>query len=673
MKRTSQKITVLLALIALSLTLNCAPQPAKKEYKKGGKEYGKSGGAFFRHRWWNYYERGLSFAEGKFFEEALADMQNAIRQREKDQRMARTYGMHFIDYFPHRELGIIHYEIGNLEMAKKELEISLSYFPSAKAHFYLDRVRKALIEREAREVSPPRLALRFKTREIWTREDTLTVSGSAEDEAYVASVTVNRAPIFLEGSQKRMSFEKALSLSQGRHVIEVEAKNLFEKVTKDVLIVQVDREGPIITLDEVRFDERAPQAVVTIHGSIHDDAGVFGLTINNQIIPVKEGIDVPFTHKSLADKGPFDLMARDRLGNQTCVRVSVTPSSTGPLPSMLSCGESGTGVRLVQVPPGSKDTLSPRILLRGWTNEQAVFLEKVYVEGQVIDDGKIASLTINQTPILHRKGQTISFNHFVKLREGKNTIVIEAKDETGNKVAKEITIIRRIPKALQLAERLSLTVLPFEQKGEVSGVSLSFQDNLIDSLVNENRFRVVERDKLHLILEEQKLSRSKLIDKTTALRLGKLVAAQTIITGSIIESRTGIEIVSRMIDTETSEILASQDVYGEEKDLPALRSFAEGLAIKFHRDFPLVSGLIIKKKGDNIFTDLGQSVIKPHRRLIVYQEEPITHPTTQKVLGTDNEIVGRARVTQVMQEISRAKVVSGKAEGIKMIHKVITE
>ena len=85
--------------------------------------------------------------------------------------MARTYGMHFIDYFPHRELGIIHYEVGDLDAARKELELSLSHFPSAKARFYLDQVRKALIQQEAREATYPKLSLIFKTDEIWTRED----------------------------------------------------------------------------------------------------------------------------------------------------------------------------------------------------------------------------------------------------------------------------------------------------------------------------------------------------------------------------------------------------------------------------------------------------------------------------------------------------------------------
>ena len=135
-------------------------------YQKNGKTYGVTSGAF-RHRWWNYFERGLSFAEGGFTDEAISDLKTAIQQRFKDQRMARTYGLHFIDYFPHRELGIGYFTKGLLDEANAELVLSLSHFPSAKAYYYLDRVREQRIRKLGNEVAPPRLALDLKGNDIW--------------------------------------------------------------------------------------------------------------------------------------------------------------------------------------------------------------------------------------------------------------------------------------------------------------------------------------------------------------------------------------------------------------------------------------------------------------------------------------------------------------------------
>lgn len=671
-KNRAQCILFLLPIVMAVSLWSCAIQPSKT-YVKDGKVYGKVRGTF-RHRWWNYYERGLSFAEGEFFSEAVTDLEEAIQQRAEDQRMARTYGMHFIDYFPHRELGIVYYEMGSPEAAKRELELSLSHFPSAKAHFYLDLVRKALIEREGREVTPPRLTLSLKTDELWTREDPVVISGVAEDEQYIAGITISGVPLFLDGSQKRVHFKELLDLSQGRHNIEVVAKNLLGKTTERQVIVHVDREGPIVTLDELHYDRVATGAVVRIYGSIYDEAGVSDLSINGRSISIQQGTEVPFITRLRIDTGSIDLLARDRLGNQTSALILLTPGSVDHVGVMLACANSDMRTYFVAGLFGPEDIRPPSIRLKGWADTQIVFLEKAYIEGHVSDENKIVRLTINEIPILRRKGRHIFFSHMADLKEGENIINIEAKDEAGNTASKKITVIRGIPTALQLAERLSLTAFPFEQKGVISEASLAFQDNLIDALVNRNRFRVVERERFDVILREQKLSRTELFDRRTALRLGRLVAAQSIITGSIIESRMGIEVVARMIDTQTSEILAAEDVYGEIKDLPALRNLAEGMAIKFHRDFPLVDGLVIQRKGKDIFTDLGEDVIKLRRRLIVYREQqPIKHPLTGKVLGADNEIIGRARVTQVMPEMSKAELLEQKAGAVRRLDKVITE
>jgi TolB-like protein len=706
MKRKRLQILILFLVSFILHTLcQCVAQNSRPIYVKDGKIYGRVAGTF-RHRWWNYYERGLSYADGEFYREAQSDLREALRQRDKDQRMARTYGMHFIDYFPHRELGIVLYQLGDLQEAKKEFELSLSQFPSAKARFYLDRVRKALIEQKAPKITPPRVTLDFKTQEVWTREDPVVISGLAEDEQYVAAIKIRGVPLFLEGSKKRIPFSEPLVLAQGPHTIEVEAKNLLGKATKRQVVIHVDRQGPLVTIDELRLDEKAAEKKIVISGFIYDEAGVSGVLINNMEIPIRQGVEVPFSKRLTVDTSVLELVARDRLGNQTSATIPLSGASKeistlrekdtdtiAPLkseirnpqsairnpqsairnPMLLACADSDVCNGLIAAMFGPSDIRPPILQLRGWTDTQTVYVEKIYLEGQVSDESKIESLTINQIPILLRKGQNIFFSYLAELQEGENSIIVEARDEAGNLAREKISVFRRVPKALQLAERLSISVIPFEQKGAVSEASVAFQDNLIAALVDRDRFRVIERDKLDLILQEQKLSRSDLIDRSTALRLGRLVAAQSIIPGSIIETRAGIEIVARMIDTETSEIMATEDVYDEAKDLPALRSLAEGMAIKFHREFPLLGGLVIQSKGEQIFTDLGKGKIKLQRRLIVYREEPIEHPVTGKVLGADNEILGRARVTQVLPEMSRAELLDDKGETIKRLDKVITE
>ena len=115
------------------------------------------------------------------------------------------------------------------------------------------------------------------------------------------------------------------------------------------------------------------------------------------------------------------------------------------------------------------------------------------------------------------------------------------------------------------------------------------------------------------------------------------------------------------------------DVYDEATNVRLLNALSEGLAIKFHREFPLLEGLVVDKKGKSIFTDLGQDAIKIQRRLIVYRDTPIKHPVTGKILGSDNEILGRGRVIQVMPQLSKAEILDDPTNAIKPMDKVITE
>jgi len=359
-------------------------QSAGPVYTKDGKEYGKVSGAF-RHKWWNYYERGLSYADGEFYEEAQSDLKVAIGQRDKDQRMARTYGMHFIDYFPHRELGIVYYQLGDLRLAKKELELSLSQFPSAKARFYLDRVRKSLIEQEMTEITPPKLTLDFQTQEVWTAGDPVVISGVAEDEQYVAAIKIRGVPLFLEGSKKRIPFSEPLSLSQGTHTIQVVVRNLLGKATKRQLVIHVDREGPLITIDNIRLDETAAESEVVISGYLYDEAGVSAVLVNNIEIPIRQEVEVSFSKRLRADAKVLDLVARDRLGNQTSATISL-PSKKSAIRNrqspfrnrqaeirnllLLACADVVANEGLMAGLFGSGDTRPPTIVLKGWTDSQ---------------------------------------------------------------------------------------------------------------------------------------------------------------------------------------------------------------------------------------------------------------------------------------------------------------
>ena len=132
-------VVVATFVLASSLLVSCTGRgPAPRVVE--GVTYGTTR-APFRGRWWQYYERGVSWSLGGFWQEAEADLRACLQLRQTDARRARTYGMHFVQCFAHRELAAVLLERGQLDAAEREVLASLAQEPSAKAEFLLERIR----------------------------------------------------------------------------------------------------------------------------------------------------------------------------------------------------------------------------------------------------------------------------------------------------------------------------------------------------------------------------------------------------------------------------------------------------------------------------------------------------------------------------------------------------
>lgn len=111
-------------------------------------------------------------------------------------------------------------------------------------------------------------------------------------------------------------------------------------------------------------------------------------------------------------------------------------------------------------------------------------------------------------------------------------------------------------------------------------------DQVVDALVNDGTFRVIERKKLDAVLAEQDFAQSNRADPSAATlaKIGKIKGVKYIISGSITkfatESRGGgvrikgiglggkkakseINLTARVIDVTTGEIVASAKGHGE--------------------------------------------------------------------------------------------------------------
>jgi hypothetical protein len=94
---------------------------------------------------------------------------------------------------------------------------------------------------------------------------------------------------------------------------------------------------------------------------------------------------------------------------------------------------------------------------------------------------------------------------------------------------------------------------PAPREGEDAYISELVSGNLNSS----TRIRAVERGLLDRLLEELKLSSSQLADPQTALRLGKILSARILATGTLVRYKGQLQVNLRAIDTENTRVTAT--------------------------------------------------------------------------------------------------------------------
>ncbi|MEJ2636099.1 MAG: CsgG/HfaB family protein [Calditrichia bacterium] len=92
--------------------------------------------------WYTAYQNGLNAVEAGDWNSGIENFREALKSKNKDSGKMRAFGAIFIEYYPHRELGICYYHIGDAVNAEKELQISLKQSSSTRATEYMALVSK---------------------------------------------------------------------------------------------------------------------------------------------------------------------------------------------------------------------------------------------------------------------------------------------------------------------------------------------------------------------------------------------------------------------------------------------------------------------------------------------------------------------------------------------------
>ena len=197
---------------------------------------------------------------------------------------------------------------------------------------------------------------------------------------------------------------------------------------------------------------------------------------------------------------------------------------------------------------------------------------------------------------------------------------------------------------------LTLTFFPLERKGGLASSREGEEEYIVleltSSLQSEGGIKVVEREILDKLLQELKLSTTKLVDQETSLKVGRILAARMIGTGSIVQMGSKSMLTLKFIETETTRVIvAFSKGIEQSKDMDALmKKIAQETISKLKKEYPL-RGKITSIEGDKVTINIGS-------------DEGVRKGLSMRILGKNKEEeMGFIEITSVNPSQSQAKVI----------------
>ncbi len=301
-----------------------------------------------RGRWWNHYDRGSVYLKYGYYDEACKDFAKAAAKRSRDKWDARTYGMHFIDYFPHRELGVTYYLQGErktedtdkeklLRKAICELETSFSQEESSRAKFYLNEAKRSLLQvTKEKDKIPPKIHIKkpiYTNRRTVRFDVTVTDQDSHVKDIRIGSsrgdVKIDKPRLFIELAEKKV--ERTVELTVGPNdkyaVVTIMATDLAgnESDPNNALII-VDKQAPIAGLEIVGNNIR-PGSPVEVSIEAMDYFGLKQIQVGddpNNKIDCDGAMAYSCNITGTPRAGKLAITIVDNAGNTTTTNIPVT-------------------------------------------------------------------------------------------------------------------------------------------------------------------------------------------------------------------------------------------------------------------------------------------------------------------------------------------------------------
>ncbi|HOQ32026.1 MAG TPA: CsgG/HfaB family protein [Candidatus Hydrogenedens sp.] len=699
---------------SLSIFIGCQTSPSDN-YTIEGKTYGVTSGVF-HGRWWNYYERGCSFLAGGFLNEAEKDLRTALQSRSRDTWQARTYGLHFVEYFPNRELGITLFKKGQLSEAETLLRNSLSQVDTERARYYLDMIIKERISKgELQDREPPKVKAELVeiSAEITKDKDKKKASSEivreannylkieCSDDLGIEQIFVNKQSVYLRHGEKSALIQQPIETKEGKQDFVITVCDLAGKESSYNLSAKVDLTGPNIGIFKPADYLVTKDNELTLEGVVLDDTGIAEVSLNNQVIlegtgeqrkefrsvlPLKDGENV------------FIIAARDTAGNETRTAIKTFKGEPHSQSALLW--------RFAQRRIRLNHALASSVLSEPMLNEVLLAQTEdtgidiniktpkpeqpsrhnrvIRVAGEITSSSAVQSLLINGEPYTQLTGAPKeAFNKRVPLpsdllASGTGTVKlsVEAQDSQGKKASKEMNV-KVEPVLINKNEtKMSIALLAIAGRTPTDTFGSDLRTVLEESIGKQGRFYVLDRLYLQNILNEQQLSAG-LSDPNRALDIGRMVPAQVFVVGELFpRGEQSAEVKLRLISTETSEVISIFDGFIDDVNNKELvLGKCNVLARQLSDFFPRLSGEVLDFRGSDskyevLFNWAEQDGVRPGTyALILYEASPAwTDPETGEITQpADYGILYKTRIVNVSPTSARGQVItdtSKPSEGV---------
>ncbi len=207
-----------------------------------------------------------------------------------------------------------------------------------------------------------------------------------------------------------------------------------------------------------------------------------------------------------------------------------------------------------------------------------------------------------------------------------------------------------------------MTFVDFEEKGGLSardGMSTVLTSQLTDQLNQSGRVQVVERVIMDRLLEELNLGSSELADPQTALKLGQVLAAKLVATGTVLHTPDCSLLSMRMIDSETTAVpkvvtrKLTANGLNIDKDMQAInRTILKTIIAKY----PL-RGFIVQASGEEALINLGANQGVVQGTVFEVLEDGKTIEYKGKKMQGLPVVVGKVQAARVEPDMCSVRIV----------------